>query len=206
MAIITMTPAMAAQITKLSWGQKRFDVTSRSMFGAQAIDSGVPLWTAEFDIAPQFERNAGLWKATLLKLAGQQNLLEMWDVRRPVPLGTMRGTMTLGADVAQGDTTATISAGSGQANATLLQGDYLQVGSGLTQQVVMLTENAAADVNGDIAVTFQPPLRNAFSSGASVTWDKPKALFRRTSSETRIDYEPVLARGFGLSLLEDWRT
>lgn len=205
MAVITMTDAMAQLIERMSWGQRRFDVTSRSTFGAQAQEVGAPLWAAEFTIAPLYESRAGLWKATLLKLKGQVNQFEMWDVRRPVPLGTMRGTMTLGAGVAQGATTLPITAGVGQAGATLLQGDLLQLGSGTTQQVVMVTEDATADGAGAISVTVQPPLRNAFSPGASVTWNKPKALFRRVESDTNWNYEPFIARGFGLTLIEDWR-
>lgn len=205
MAVITMTDAMAAQISGMNWGQQRFDVTSRSPFGAQALEVGVPLWMADFSIIPLYEADAGLWKTTLLKLKGQVNQFEMWDPRRPVPLGTMRGTMTLGAGAAQGATSLAISAGAGQAGTTLLQGDMLQLGSGDTQQVVMLMEDATADGAGDITVTTQPPLRNAFSLGAAVTWEKPKALFRRTGSDSNWEYAPLVARGFSLSLVEDWR-
>lgn len=205
MAVITMTDAMAQMIERMSWGQRRFDVTSRSTFGAQAQEVGVPLWAADFSIAPLYESRAGLWKATLLKLKGQVNQFEMWDVRRPVPLGTMRGTMTLAAGSAQSATSLVISAGVGQASTTLLQGDYLQLGSGVTQQVVMVMDDATADGSGDITVTIESPLRNAFSLGESVTWNKPKALFRRVESDTNWNYEPFIARGFGLTLIEDWR-
>lgn len=205
MSIISMTTELASQISLMSWGQRRFDVTSRSVFGAQAIETGHPLWTAEVTVAPRLERQAGPWKALLLNLEGQINQLELWDIQRPVPLGTMRGTMVLGEDAAAGAKTIQISAGSGQAGKTLLMGDMLQLGSGVTQQVVMATADAIADVNGDIEVSFNGPLRNAFSAASAVTWDKPKALFRRTVSESRWDYEPKFARGFGMSLIEDWR-
>lgn len=205
MTIITMTQAMANQITRMSWGQRRFDNTSRSLFGAQAIEAGAPLWTAEFDIMPLIESQAGLWKATLLKLRGQTNRMELWDVRRPAPLGTMRGGMVLADAVAQGDETATITAGSGQAGKTLLAGDMLQLGTGETQQVIMLTDNATADVNGEIVITFQAPVRNAFAAGEAVIWDRPKALFRRTDPDSQWNYEPRVARGFAMTLIEDWR-
>lgn len=205
MSVITMTQAMASQITRMSWGQRRFDVTSRSPFGAQVIESGAPLWSAEFEIKPLLESETGLWKATFLKIAGQTNQLELWDVRRPVPLGTMRGTMVLDAAAEQGDTSLTIATDAGQASKTLLQGDLLQLGTGVTQQVIMLTENATADVNGDIVITFQSPLRNDFDAGSSVVWDKPKALFRRTEPNTNWNYEPFIARGFAMTLMEDWR-
>jgi hypothetical protein len=205
MSVITMTHAMANQITRMSWGQRRFDVTSRSTFGAQALESGVPLWSAEFDIKPLLESEAGLWKATFLKLAGMTNQIELWNVRRPVPLGTMRGTMVLDSAAEQGDTSITIATDSGQASRTLLQGDLLQLGTGVTQQVIMLTENSTADVNGDIVITFQSPLRNDFDAGSSVVWDKPKVLFRRTETDTNWNYEPFIARGFAMTLMEDWR-
>lgn len=205
MSIISMTQFMANQITRMSWGQRRFDVTSRSVFGSQSIESGAPLWTAEIDIKPLMESEAGLWKATMLKLRGQTNQLELWDVRRPAPLGTMRGGLVLADDAAQGDETITIAGGAGQAGATLLQGDMLQLGSGETQQVIILTENGTADVSGDIQVTFQAPLRNAFSAGATVVYDRPKALFRRTDPDFQLNYEPVFVRGFAMTLIEDWR-
>lgn len=205
MSVITMTQAMASQITRMSWGPRRFDVESRSPFGSQVIESGAPLWTAEFDVKPLRESEAGLWKATFLKLAGQTNQFELWDVRRSVPLGTMRGTMVLDSAADQGDTTATISTDSGEAGKTLLQGDMLQFGSGVTQQVVILTEDSTADVNGDILITFEHPLRNDFDAGASVVWNKPKALFRRTEPNTTWNYEPMFVRGFAMTLIEDWR-
>lgn len=205
MSVITMTQAMANQITRMSWGQRRFDVTSRSSFGSQAIETGVPLWSAEFDIKPLRESEAGLWKAAFLKLGGQTNQLELWDVRRPVPLGTMRGTLTLSSNVAQGATVIPFSGGSGQANKTILQGDLFQVGTGVTQQVVMAVEDASSSGAGAISVTVSPPLRNAFTSGSSVIWDKPKTLFRRTDPNTNWYYEPLFARGFAMTLIEDWR-
>lgn len=205
MAVITMTDAMAAQISGMSGGQRRFDVTSRSIFGAQAQEVGAPLWAADFAVVPMHEAGAGLWKAAMLKLQGQVNQFEMWDPRRPVPLGTMRGTMTLGAGAAKGATSLAIAAGVGQAGATLLQGDLLQFGTGTTQQVVMVMEDATADGAGDISVTVQPPLRNAFSLGAAVTWEKPKALFRRVGSDSNWDYVPVVTQGITMAFIEDWR-
>lgn len=205
MSIITMTEAMAAQVTMMSWGQQRFDITSRSVFGAQSIESGAPLWTAEFQVKPLREVDTGVWKSTMLKLAGQTNQFELWDIRRPAPLGTMRGGMVLSVAAEQGDTSIIISSNSLQGGRTLLEGDMLQLGSGETQQVIILTDGAFSDSTGDIEVFFQGPLRNDFAQGATVIWDKPKALFRRTSADTQWNYEPLFARGFAMTLIEDWR-
>ena len=81
----------------------------------------------------------------------------------------------------------------------------LQLGSGSTQQVVMNMTDATADGSGVITVTTEPPLRNGFSAGASVIWDRPSALFRRNTSETTWEYTPRIVKGFGMSFAEDWR-
>lgn len=205
MAVITLTDTLAGQLVDMRWGQQRFDMVSRSMFGAQALEFGVPLWTLELVPPPATERNIGPWKALLLALAGQLNQLEAWDPRRPIPLGTMRGVMTLSAAAAQGATALSITAGAGQAGKTLLAGDMLQLGSGATQQVVMVVAGATASGTGVIGVDVQPPLRTAFGAGAAVLWDKPKALFRRADSASSWQYAPGYAQVSGLSLLEDWR-
>jgi hypothetical protein len=90
---------------------------------------------------------------------------------------------------------------------TLKKGDLLGIGSGTTQQVVMVTEDAVSTSQGNIAVQFQPPLRNAFSAGQSVVWDKPKALFRRVSNELGWDYrgKNLVTSGMTLDLVEDTR-
>ena len=94
---------------------------------------------------------------------------------------------------------------SGQGSKTLLAGDYLGIGAGTTQQVVMVTADAAANASGVITVSFEPPLRNALTAGAAVAWDRPKALFRRADSRSAWEYEPGTVKGMSLSLVEDWR-
>lgn len=206
MAVITLSDAMAWQIgAGMRWGQRRFELTSRSPFGAQDIELGAPLWTAEFTVAPMRESRAGAWKALMLSLAGRLNQLQLWDTRRPAPIGTMRGAMTLASAAAAGATTLSVTAGAGQASKTLVRGDYLQLGSGATQQVVMVMEDSTANGAGTISLTVQPPLRNAHSLAAGVTWDRPKALFRREQADSTWEYSQGLTEGFALTLVEDWR-
>lgn len=198
MAIIQVPVGLS--VARQTWAQRRLDVEFRSAFGAQAMEIAAPLW--ETTITASLKRPE-LWQVLMLQLRGKTNQLALWNFGRPVPLGTMRGTMTLGVTV-QGATTLSITA-SGQAGKTLLAGDYLGVGSGLNQQVVMVTANATANASGVISVSVEPPLRNAFAAGSIVTWNRPCALFRRTDSKTGWEYEPRVVRGMSLDLLEDWR-
>ncbi|SCX40471.1 hypothetical protein [Nitrosospira sp. Nsp1] len=202
MAIITFPDTLGVE--SAPWGQQRNDISFRSAFGAQGVEIALPLWVATLQAPPDLERRSGGWKVLGLQLRGQTNQLALWDLARPVPLGTMRGSMTLNASAAQGATTLSIVA-SGEAGKTLLKADYLGLGSGLTQQVIMVMSDATSDSSGVISVTVEPGLRNAFSAGAAVTWNKPKTLFRRVNSKFGWEYRAARAEGFSLDLIEDWR-
>ncbi|MEJ1933987.1 hypothetical protein WDZ92_27640, partial [Nostoc sp. NIES-2111] len=105
----------------------------------QARSYGVPRWSMSL-VSPQAlpEADAAVWKAMLLGLRGSLNYLAAYDPGRPVPLGTVRGALTLGAAVALGDNTAVLACGAGQAGRTIKVGDWLQIGSGLgSSQLVM---------------------------------------------------------------------
>lgn len=202
MSVITLPTDLF--ISRMSWAQQRNDAEFRSGFGSQATEMGVPLWAVSIEVDRIDEESSGDWKAVLMQLRGRTNQLAVWDVARPAPRGTMRGTMTLNLAAAQGATSLSIAAG-GEIAKTLVKGDLLGLGSGLTQQVVMLVSDAVSDGSGVIEVTTEPPLRNAHAMAAAVTWDKPTALFRRQTSRAGWDYETVFASGFSLDLLEDWR-
>src|SRR5687768_11276964 len=129
MSIITFPATL--KVARSSWAQQRNDVSFRSGFGAQSVELSVPLWSVMLEATPGLESNGGGWQALGMQLRGQTNQLALWNHARPVPRGSMRGTMTLNASAAQGATTLSIIA-SGQVSKSLLQGDLLGIGSGLT--------------------------------------------------------------------------
>lgn len=198
MAIIQIPAGLS--VARQTWGQRRNDIEFRSSFGAQAREVAAPVWFSTIEATP---KRVTQWQTLMMQLRGRTNQLAMWNMERPAPAGTMRGSMVLSA-AAQGATALTITA-TGQAAKTLLAGDFIGVGSGLTQQVLMVMADATADASGVIGVTVEPPLRNAFAGGATVTWDKPKALFRRNDSEASWERTPGVTRGLMLDLIEDWR-
>jgi hypothetical protein len=199
MAIISIP--IGFSVARQTWEQQRNDLEFRSMFGAQAVELAAPVWTTTIDASLKRPEQ---WQVLMMQLKGRTNQVALWNFGRPVPKGSMRGTMTASA-TAQGATSMTITA-SGQSAKTLLAGDFIGVGSGLTQQVVMVTADATSNASGVITVTFEPALRNSLSAGASVVWDKPKALFRRAESKSGWIYEPGKVTDLSLSLREDWRT
>ena len=111
--------------------------------------------------------------------------------------------MSLSAAAAKGAVSASIAGGNG----TLKAGDWLQIGAlGLgSSQLVCLT--ADATVPG--AVTFEPPLRQAFASGATVVSSKASTLFKLAGSGGDLP-EFLAANGAGqiaglkMTFLEQW--
>lgn len=209
MSVITFPSTLA--FLEQTWSQRRNDIDARSAFGAQSIEISAPLWESTITgPANMSESASGAWKALIMQLRGRSNQLALWDFGRPAPRGTMRGTMTLNGAHAQGATLLSIVA-SGENAKTLVQGDLLGLGSGATQQVVMVVAAATSNGSGVISVTTEPPLRNAFATAAAVTWDKPMALFRRSTIQSKwryrnsADVSNALVDGFSLDLIEDWR-
>lgn len=204
MSVIAFDPTTIA-VESMNWSQQRNDTEFRSVFGAQAVEVTAPLWSVSMVLAARNDDAIGAAKALAMQLRGRTNQLSVYDLMRVAPRGTMRGTLTFNTAPAAGATSLSITGGVGQAATTLLKGDLLGFGSALTQQVVMVVADATANGSGVIAVTVEPALRNAFIIGDGVTWDKPRALFRRASSKIGWDYGPTRVSGIVLELLEDVR-
>lgn len=206
--IISMSTSLVA--AEFSMGIQRNDMEERSdVTGVRAGRVlGPPQWTYHI-VAPRLMSlaQAALWKTMLLGLDGLNNYLAAFNLVETAPRGTMRGTMTLSGAHSAGATSATITAGAGQASTTLLAGDWLQIGTGLTGQLVMVTGDATANGSGVITVNFKHPLRNAQSGGASVNWDRALGHYRLLTPMPTWQYPAgVMAAqgGFALDFVEQW--
>lgn len=147
---------------------------SASPFGGseQAVDLLNDRWMASMDFDQQDYATAATIEAFINAMRGQTNTVALYHFARPVPRGTLRGSLTLNAAAAQGASSIVITGGA-PSTGTLLQGDMLGVG-GLLLQV----QNDCVAVAGVITVPIINRLRTALSSGAVVTWNMPTANFR----------------------------
>lgn len=197
------------QLGSWTWGQADYSLTEMSdQSGAASSRSfGPPRWTLAFSSVDGLTKTqAGVWDAFITQLRGRVNHLSAYDVLRPYPAGTMRGTLTLNSSAAAGDVTLSVTGGAGQASTTLLRGDWLQIGTGLgTSQLVKVCADATANGSGVISLTIEPPLRLAFSSSAAVTWFQPLAYFKRTTGKVQWNGAGAgFFGGYSLDLLEQW--
>lgn len=205
MAIITFPSTLA--FVRQGWGQKRFDL------GFENGDSGAqqtrilapPRWLCSLNSDSELDReNSAAWRALILSLQGRLNQLAMWDELNPAPRGTLRGSLTLAVATDPGARTLLVTGGPEQAYATLLAGDWIGVGSGVTRQLVSVVEDVQADASGVISPTFTTPMRYVQALGSPVVWDRPTALFRMTAATSQWEARTVNQGGYSLDLMESW--
>lgn len=166
------------------------DVQTTSMPGAR--------WAWDFDFATDDVGQRAQIEAFVVRLSGRQHRVQLWDLKRPLPRGTINlSGVTLAASAAQFAESLQL-AGCG-AGATLLAGDWLAVGG----QLLMACETATANGSGVMTVPVRHMLRQAVTSGAAVTLQRPTALYIRTDSDLAMPRGPGRRQpGFALQFIE----
>lgn len=179
-------------------GQRNYDMLSASeVTGSSQSRTFAPArWVLKLVSPAKLNYlESAAWERVALQLRGKANHLAAHDPGRPVPYGTRRGSLALGAGCVAGATVINVT-GSG----SLLTGDYLQIGSGLgTSQLVKVMATTTGP-----SVEIAPPIRIAFATGTPVTWDKPMAYFKQVGESASWSYATGLQSGFAIDLLEDW--
>lgn len=208
MAIITLPTTLLAGTFTI--GQKRYDLDEISDPSGNVASRllGPPRWRLSMSSPDKAsEARSKVWQVMLMQLRGKVNHLAAWDIARPAPLGTMRGSLTLSATAAAGATSISVTGGAGQAGTTMLAPDWLQLGSGLGSQTVMVMADATANGSGVIVLTIEPPLRVGFTSGTVVTWDKPLVHYKMISEPANWQYDAgwLTKSGYALDFLEQWQ-
>ncbi len=187
------------------WYPNRFEMriipnvlvfTSPYNKATQAVDLLGERWAISMDLPGSTDVALGAaFEAFFDRLKGPVNLITIGHQKRPQPLGTLRGTPTLYAAVAQLANIATVQTTAG---ATLQAGDQLS----LAGQLVRVMAAATADGAGLITVEFAPRARVAMASGAAVVWNYPTADFRLAADGVPVSWGVGRIDGCSLSLIE----
>lgn len=182
-------------------------------------------WHISLDTTPGISQIAGAAREAFFdRLRGPVNRISMWNLRNPIPQGTLRdgataavvngslaavsvvnaslaavtvvyGTPVLDAALAQLASTATINHIAGR---TLLAGDTI----GINGQVVRLMADATANGGGQLAIEFYPRMRSAVAAGSVVTWNRPTATFMLSADGVPTVWRPQMYEATSLDLIE----
>lgn len=144
------------------------------------------------------EAEAGAREAVFARLRGRANRLQLWNMKRPRPLGTQIAAAAVKTSASQGATSVTLK--SATANATLKAGDWF----GVNGMLLMCVADAAVNGAGEVTLTFEPPARKAMAADAVVTFDRPTALFIADGDEIRhTALRGRIAGPFSVGMVED---
>lgn len=126
---------------------------------------------ATVTLPPMADAAAGAWQAFFLALNGREGTFYLGDSVRKTRLGTLAGTITVGAGAVSNTTTLPVAVGT--STGTLAVGDWLQVSTGSSARL-----HRVVQVNSAASYDVFPRLRSAYANTTPITYASPVGLFR----------------------------
>ena len=177
MTVIAMPTSPA--FTTSDWGIRRVVAVSESPFtGATQVQKYAKAqWYATLSLPPMKRSQAVEWQSFFMQLEGKANTFLLGDPDAKTVLGGNAPTsISVTSSAAIGATSVTLTIGSGK---KLNKGSYLQFGTGSSSRLHMIVD----DNTGNGAVTIQPALKDAITTGTTVTFASARGLFRMDTNE-----------------------
>lgn len=171
-------------IRRISMQAVNAGAVSRSpfTFNQQVFTYSGEMWRADVTLKPMRRDNAAAWVAFLLKCRGRLGTFLLGD-----PFGAQsRGTAT-GVSVSGGAGDRTLSVAM---SGTLLEGDYIQIGTGADATL----DQVLQDQSGPGTLEIWPALRKA-RTGAAATTTNAQGNFRLITSAQGWDVDEVAVYG-----------
>lgn len=164
----------------MEWASLKSSIQFKSPFSGttESIEFPGERWGLAITLPPRLDYEGGQAEAFFSRIAGGMERVRIGNFMRPVPIGSMRGTPTLNADISRGDLSLRINTDGG-----LEAGDFFKVGAQLFQ--CFQTCDAVGSV---LTVPLVQRVRVATSAGAAVGWDRPTALFVMPNTTNRVHY------------------
>ena len=165
--------------TTSDWGIRRAVAVSESPFtGATQVQKYAKAqWYATLSLPPMKRSQAVEWQSFFMQLEGKANTFLLGDPDAKTVMGGNAPTsISVTSSAAIGATSVSLTIGSGK---KLNKGSYLQFGTGSSSRLHMIVD----DNTGNGAVTIQPALKDAITTGTTVTFAPAKGLFRMDTNE-----------------------
>lgn len=173
--------------------------TSAYTNSVQSIDLLGERWHMTIHL-PQVTAAEGALREAFTNRLRMTGWISAWHFARAHPLGTMRGTPTLGSAVSQGASALPLVGG--VSGATLLPGDML----GVATELFMVADAVTFDGSGHATVNVANRVRTlaGLASATAVVWDKPKTNFRLGSPVSISQMIGRAADAMDIELIEAW--
>ena len=181
--------------SQISMSLTRAVAVAKSPFSGSQQVAQYPyaLWTATVQLPPMKRDKAADWQSFFLQLQGRAGTFLMGNPDAVTPRGSARSASVSGG-ASRGSTTASLS-GSG----TLLNGDFIQFGSGAASRLHMVV--AGGNTLPGV-VTFEPALKADYAPGTAVTLVNARGLWRLDVNDLAWDSDRASVFSFSFSATE----
>lgn len=145
--------------------------------------------------------DASQWIAFGEKLKGTYGRFLMGPPGARYPQGQASGTPLVNGGSQTGNSLNTKGWTPG-VTGILKQGDYIQLGTGTSSRLYMLTADATSDGSGNSVLSISPALRTSPNNEDSVIVSDPKGCFRMDGNEFSYSIDPGPVYRFGFRAIE----
>jgi hypothetical protein len=146
----------------------------------QVFENPAQYLVASIELPPMKRESAAVIIGALISLRGRRGTFYFGDPAWTSPQGVGTGTPTINGGSQTGNTINTT--GWTVSTAGILKaGDWIQIGSGSTQQLCMVVADATSNGSGEAALELYPRVRTAFAGGTAITASNPKGVWRLMS-------------------------
>jgi hypothetical protein len=152
---------------------------------AQFVDLLSERWNLSVVLPPCVRADAGAREAFIHRLSGGVHWVRIYRFDRPEPVGTMRGSPTLNAQVTRGAASLVINTSAG---ATLKAGDMFGCGGQLFQAADVTTANGS----GIMTVEVVHRVRASINGGTAIVWSRPTATYVAPNLQPRFAHTVIL--------------
>ena len=160
-------------------------------------------WRVDMNISAMNRTEGEALVGQLLSLNGSFGTFYLGDPLYTTPKGIATGTPLLNGASQTGNTIITDGWTASQTG-IVKAGDWLQVGTGSTRQLVKVTADANSDGGGNSTIEIWPRIRTAFGNNTSIITSSPTGVFALTSSDSgawEIDSDSLI-KGVSISAYE----
>jgi len=160
-------------------------------------------WTAKIIVSPSEREDAAPVAAWLTSLKGKSKTFLLGDPGASSARGS--ASVTPGTPLVDGaaQTGDALLCKGGPLSATgyLLEGDYVQLGSGASTRLHMVLQDVNTDGAGDFSLTLWPDLRDSPGDGDTLVVDATTGLFTLASNSQGWDLSEIIY-GFSFDAVE----
>lgn len=181
------------------WGGESVVASVRSPFTGEVEvqQHDGQFWHGTLNYPPMARADAEEMISFLQKLDGQYGTFTMTPPAAATPRGTASGTPLVAGGSQTGVDLDTDGWDPGET--VLREGDFIQLGSGLTSRLYKCLDDATSDGSGAATLTLWPRLRSSTSpdDNATIVTSSPAGLFRLTANRT--EWTVMRVEKYGLS-------